>query len=85
MMTFQQAYDYTQQILTLITLMAIQQCEQTVDPVRRVAIKLNPALRGQFLVMVVLQNGQHYEGRSMSDKRSVDWCLMPNCNCQGFA
>lgn len=85
MMTPQQMHALAQQMLIAASLDATAWFDETVSPVRRVAIKANPAVTGQFLVMAVLQNGQRYEGRIQSGKRGIDWCATPNCNCMGFA
>ena len=56
-----------------------------VSPVRRVALKINPAVFGEFLVMVTLSDGHRYEARMQSATHTIVWCDVPCCNCMGFA
>ena len=56
-----------------------------VSPVRRVAMKINPSVFGEFLVMVTLNDGQRYEARVQSATHTIVWCEVSQCNCIGFA
>ncbi|MBA3826151.1 MAG: hypothetical protein H0X24_19910 [Ktedonobacterales bacterium] len=56
-----------------------------VSPVRRVALKINPAVFGEFLVMATLSDGQRYEARVQSATHAIVWCEVSQCNCIGFA
>ncbi|MBA3826373.1 MAG: hypothetical protein H0X24_21040 [Ktedonobacterales bacterium] len=56
-----------------------------VSPVRRVALKINPEVFGEFLVMVTLSDWQRYEARVQSATHTIVWCEISQCNCIGFA
>ena len=75
---------HVNELLQLVSSLAIKRFD-SISPVRRVAMKVNPAIRGQFLFLVTLTNGQRFEGRTSRTPRLVDWCDTPNCNCMGFA
>jgi hypothetical protein len=84
-MTPEQRYAFAQQMLIAASKYAMARFDEAVSPVRRVSIKVNPAVRNQFLVMAVLQNGQRFEGRIQGGVKGIEWCSTPNCNCMGFA
>ncbi len=73
-----------QQMLTAASADALAEFDDTVGQVRRVVLKANPAVQGQFLVMALLHNGQRFEGRIQMGKAGIVWCHTPNCNCMGF-
>ncbi len=56
-----------------------------VSPVRRVALKINPEVFGEFLVMATLSDGQRFEARVQSATHAIVWCEVSRCNCIGFA
>ncbi|MBA3823067.1 MAG: hypothetical protein H0X24_04060 [Ktedonobacterales bacterium] len=57
----------------------------TCSPVRRVVMKINPSVYGEFLVMAILRNGQRFEAQVQGTTHAIVWCEIPNCNCVGFA
>ena len=81
-MNKQQAQNLMNQILQAICADAVRRFD-TIAPVRRVVLKVNPARYGEFVCMAILSDEQRFEGRLQQSTRKVVWCLTPNCQCIG--
>lgn len=63
---------------------AVDRFDKKTDTVRRVVVKVNPQVYGQFLALAIMQSDVRYEGVINQATRWVDWCDTPNCTCTGF-